>query len=741
MRRTPRWSFPIGLAVSLCAAPCAQHESTSTAAARGAGIAASTAAFAGVSDLGGGLMAVGRSYRATFDARAVTFQPALGKEGKQAVRWRCETVRCTRGGLELLRAGDCIPTRSHDRRQATFHHPGIDERYVARPDGLKQSFVFSAPPAGFGELVVELAIDCNVPRAGDGSLRWTAADGGGVTFGEVVGIDANGTRCAGRARATATGLELALPDWFVDQAAYPLELDPLIGTVQSAFAGVDIDFPDVAYDAYSDSWCVVWTQFLANGSTGVVGSVWDADTMALGYAFGLNQAGDEDSIRVTNIAGSGLYVLVWTNYTGSTATISGLALEPTQAQATNIFPIDGPAGVYAPIVSGEATLFDDDCLVCWLDDTFGLLGRSIAIDANMQVSGTPIVQIAGGNVTEAAISKQGGNQGLHVVTWIDRPPGLPGWVRAQVVDHDLNLLGPGAWIQNTPQGCGLPAVDGDGFKFLVAWEEQRLTNPSAVDVRGRIVTVGTTGITTLGGTLDLAGTPAREEYAVDVARLGDHFGVTYMGPAGTLQYGDDCWFRAVSGVGAPIGAELRLELVPGTQYRYEHTPRLIGRIAGDATLNVDDGLLVFADQNVTTFDSDVGMQQIEAIGPGGAIVDRGGGCGPGGIASSPGPVALGNPTLALELFGAQPLAVPFLFLGVPAPLLSCGVCSVIQPLSVTFVPNTAGSASWPFPIPGTATLVGFAFDFQFVSFNVLYVGCPSLPGVAASNIVRATIDY
>ena len=740
MRRSPRWSFAAWLAVSLATAPCAQQEPAPADSGRAGTVAAATSSFAGVSDLGGGLMAVGRRYRATFDGNGVTFQPALGKQAKQAVTWRSATTRCTRGGVDLHRGDDVLPTRTHDRRQATFHRPGFDERYVAQPGGLKQSFVFATPPAGDGELVVELAITSNVPSASDGAWRWTTADGGGVALGDVVGIDANGTRCAGRTYATPEGVALALPDWFVDQAAYPLELDPLIATVQSAYANVDIDFPDVAYDAYSDAWCVVWTQFLGGGGTGVVGSVWDADTMTLGYAFGLNQAGDEDSIRVTNIAGSGLFVLVWTNYAGTTSTISGLALEPVQAQATNIFPIDGPAGVYAPIVSGEATLFDDDCLVCWLDDTYGLLGRSIAIDQNLQVSGTPIVQIAGGNVTEAAISKQGGNPGVHLVTWIDRPPGLPGWVRAQVVDNDMNLLGQGAWIQNTPQGCGLPAVDGDGFKFLVAWEEQGVVNPSAIDVRGKIVTVGATGITTIGGVLDLAATPGRDEYAVDVARLGDHFGVTYMGPAGLVAYGDDCWFRVVSGLGATIGAELRLDLTPGTQYRYEHTPRLIGRIAGDATLDVDDGLLVFADQNVTTFDSDVGMQQVEAIGPGGPIVDLGGGCGPGGLASSPGPAALGNPALALELFGAQPLAVPFLFLGVPAPFLTCGVCSVIQPLSVTFVPNTAGSVSWPLPIPGTAALVGFELDFQFVSFNVLYVGCPALPGVAASNIVRATLD-
>lgn len=732
------WSFAACALAAL--APGLRAQDAAPGGERTARIAAAARSFAGVSDFGGGLTAVGRHYRATFDARGVTFQPALGKDAPRAVTWHATTTGITRGGAEVLRTAGFVPERTHDRKTVSFHWPQVVERHEARPDGLKQSFLFAAPPAGDGDLAVQVAIASTLPRAADGSFAWRDERGGGVVLGDVVGIDANGARCRGSTRHTAAGVEFVLPDWFVDQAAWPLELDPLISTSIPAYAGVDIDFPDVAYDAYSDSYCVVWTQFLGGGGTGVVGSVWDADTMALGYAFSLNQPGDEDSIRVTDIAGTGLFVMVWVNYAGTTSSICGLAFEPTQAQATSLFTIDGPGDLASPIVSGEATLFDDDCLVAWLDATYGLLGCTVAIDQNLQVSATAIVQIAGGNVTEPAISKQGGNPGVHLVTWIDRPPGLPGWVRAQVVDNDMNLLGPGVWIQNAPQNCGWPAVDGDGFKFLVAWEEQGIANPSATDLHGKIVTVGQNGVTSLGGVLALATVGNRDEYAVDVAMLGDKFGITYMATVGTTPYADDCWFRAVSGVGALIGNELRLDVTPGTQYRYEHTPRLIGRIAGDATLDADDGLVVFADQNVNTYDSDVGLQQAEAMGAGGAIVDLGGGCGPGGLASSPGPAALGNDALALQLFGAQPLAVPFLFLGLPAPMLTCGVCSVIPALSVTFVPNTAGSVSWPFAIPGTASLVGFAFDFQFVSFNVLYVGCPAFPGVAASNVVRVTLD-
>lgn len=702
------------------------------------------AQVASVSDIGGTLHAVAAGWRATFATDGgVVFEPALGRDAARAASWRMRLADVARGGERLLETAGRAPRTSHDRAQATRHWPGADERFVATPQGLKHSVVLAARPAGDGDLLVRCAVESALApaTADDGTLRWTYANGDGVQLGAVVGIDAAGRRCVGTARHAPGGFELALPDAFVDAATFPLEIDPLIGPAQSAVASLDIDFPDVAYDAYSDSWCVAFTQFLGGGGTSVVATVWDADTMAYGYGFAVTQTGDEDSVRVTNVAGTGLFALVWVNYGTSNSSICGLAFEPVQVQATSVFTIDGPAALGSPTVSGEATIYDDDFLCVWHEQGFGLLGCTVTIDANLQVSATQIQALAGQNAVEPALSKQGGNAGVHVLAWIDRPLGLPGRVRAQAFTHDLVPIGTGVFVQNGAQDCAFPAVDGDGVKFLVAWEEQEVANPSALDVRGKLVTVGTAGFTSVGSALPLVVTPNDLDYAVDVALLGDKFGFCWMGNVGTTQFGEDCWFRAVNGVGATIGAELRLDVTAGTVYRYEHAPRLIGRIAGDATLPVDDGLCVFADQNVNTYDSDVGLQLVEAMGQGGPITDLGGGCGTGGFASSPGPASLGNTALALELFAAPPLAVPFLFLGVPAPLLTCGVCSVIQPIVANFVPNNAGSATFPFAVPGTPSLVGFQLDFQYVSFNVSYVGCPALPGAAASNIVRVTLAY
>lgn len=703
--------------------------------------ALSTADVAGVMANNGALLGVARRWRATFGADDVEFLPALGKNAPQAAPFRLRFVDAHRDGAIVAAATTTAPGRDHDRRSVTYHRGALDERFVARPDGLKQSFVFREPPRGRGDLVVRVAVTTPLQAVAGERLAWRNGRGGGVDLGDVVGIDAAGTRCAGSARLVDGGFELSLPAAFVERAAYPLELDPLIGAASEALPGADCDFPDVAYDAYTGTYCVVWTQFFSGGTTGIVAGVFYAASLQLAYAFAINQTGDEDSARVGTIGGTGLYVIVWVNRANNQSSISGLAFEPSQAQATNVFTIDGPAGLESPILSSEATVYDDDLLVAWLDDTYGLLGCSLAIDAQLQPSATPIVQIAGGNVTEPAISKQGGNPGVHLITWVDRPPGSPGWVRAQVVDNDMNLIGTGAWIRNVPQNAGWPAVDGDGFKFLVAWEEQEVANPSATDIRGRLVTVGANGITSQGPVIDLVLYPNDTDYAVDVALLGDKFGITYMGAAPGAPYFDDVYFKSLATNGTPIGGELRLELTPGSAYTYEHTPRILGRRDGDPGTAADDGIVVFADQSTVTADSNVGLQAVESMGAGGAIVDLGGGCGPGGLATTPGPFALGNTTFAFELYGAQSLAIPFVFVGVPGPWIQCGVCAIVNPILFFFAPNTAGTAVTTWPVSGDASWLGLQIEFQFVTFNVNYVGCPALPGVATSNIVRATLDY
>lgn len=689
-------------------------------------------------------VATGRNWRAILQRGRWQFLPAVGKAAPAALPLQFAVGSVRRGAHVLFDDATEAPAPQVQGRDITMARPGIVEHYQARPEGLEQSFVLTEPPAGSGDLVVRLLIETAMQRrvAADGSLQWRQPGVGGVDLGRVHCIDAAGWRVDGELRCNGDAVEMVVPAHWLEQGRYPLRIDPLFGTAIESLRNADCDFPDAAYDAYTDAYCVVWTMYFGGGQSGVVGSAFTRSGLNQAYAFQITQTGSQDSIRVTHIGGSGIFVLVWCNVANGQVEISGLGLDPGQAAATNVFNIAGPGNVDTPAVSGEATPFGGNCLVIWDDATYGIVGSTVAVDVNLQVGLGPFVQIGGGSTaTEPAISKQGGNPGLHVVSWVDRPPGLQGWVRAQVVDYDLNLLGAGVWVQNSAQNAGRPAVDGDGFRFLFAWEEQEVANPAAIDIKGRSITVGGAGITSLSPILDLAVYPSFVDGSPDVAMLGDKFGVVYQSATLAAPFTDDVFFRAFARNGTPIGDEMFVDLTGGGSYVYEHAPRLIGVRDGDYAAVADDGLLVFADQDNVGGDSNVGLQAVGAMGPGGQITDLGGGCGPGGLNVLSGPFALGNDRLQIELYGAAALAIPFLDIGIAAAPLACGVCTLTDPLSLRFVPNTAGTAVQVLPLPGNAALLGITVEFQWLTFNVAYVGCPLAPGMASSNRVQAQLGY
>lgn len=688
------------------------------------------------------VLAVGHRWRALFGADDLTFWPALGRNAAAAapVRLRLAAIRRGDGTAIELRP----PRRESDRQQVSFQRGAALETWRATPPGLELSVTFPHRLPGNGDLVVHLQADTGLhaETMADGTLRWWRAGAGGASLGAVTGIDATGRTAPGSLRPVADGVELVLPGDFVATAAYPLVLDPLLGPAFEALPGYDSDFPDLAWDAASDTFCLCWTQFAGGGISDVVGAVFGGGDLQLRYAFAVNQPGNEDSIRVAAIRGVGAFVLAWCNQTapGGPITITGMALLPGQAQGSALFAIAGPGNVDTPALSGEATVFDDDCLCIWDDDTFGICGSTVTVGPGLQVALGPIVGIGGGSsATEPAISKQGGNPGIHVVTWVDRPPGLNGWIRAQAVDHDLNLLGPGVWLRDAAEDAGRPALDGDGFLFLCAWQEQETVHTAATDLRGRTFTVSTAGITSRGPVIDLAAEPGRSELAPDVALLGGKFGLVWQSARLSQPWQDDAHAAVLERNGTLCGPVFRLELNGRSGYVYEHAPRILGRRDGDASTTAHDGLIVFGDQSTTTGDSDIGVQVVAAMGPGGTVADLGGGCGPAGLCATSGPCALGNVDFRVELFGAGTLAVPFLSTGLPGAPLLCGACALTTPVGFQFAPSSGGQASAPFPLPCNAAFVGITVEFQWVTFQNAYVGCPVAPGMAASNRVRATL--
>jgi hypothetical protein len=229
----------------------------------------------GVRQEQGVVRAMGPDFGASFTPAGIEFTPVLGARAEQPASVRYTWTDVRRGGVEVARRDREVAPEPTGNRVGYRRNENLLEVYDVRQEGIEQSFVFATRPAGDGDLVVRGEIATGLPLAvvDARGARFTLPSGDGVAIGAVTGIDANGAKVAGSLRLVGTTLELSLPDAFVDAAAYPLVLDPLLGTVNPIgdVAGEPDRNPSVAFDEATGRFLVVWNVQYAASSWEVRG--------------------------------------------------------------------------------------------------------------------------------------------------------------------------------------------------------------------------------------------------------------------------------------------------------------------------------------------------------------------------------------------------------------------------------------------------------------------------------------
>ena len=220
----------------------------------------------GVSVVDGELWGIGWGYKIHFARDGVEFTPALGEAASRnyPLRFRLETIQ--REGTEFPGGGkpilDAAPQQSGNVVSYS-RGGGVTEVFEVRARAVEQSFRFVERPEGSGDLIVRGSFDTELTATltdgGRGGVSFELPGVGGFELGKVVGIDANGRRVDGLVRLNGARLEYVLPGEFVDQAVYPMILDPELGNVFTISGVRDLD-PDVAYDVTNQLYAVTWEQ-------------------------------------------------------------------------------------------------------------------------------------------------------------------------------------------------------------------------------------------------------------------------------------------------------------------------------------------------------------------------------------------------------------------------------------------------------------------------------------------------
>jgi hypothetical protein len=686
---------------------------------------------------------IGDRYKVHFDAHGFDFVPTLGKAAAHDVPLRLEAVRVRRHGA-ALRLNAVPPEELGDNAVRYARAAGVDELLETRHEGLEQSFVFAHRPEGTGDLVVCCNLVCEVPgRTTDGGgLSFDIEGVGAITIGAVTGIDASGSRITGSIHLAGGTLELSLPGDFVDRASYPLVLDPLLSTA-TLLSGIDRTEPDVVFDPATGDWLAVWTVQVSATDRDIYGQrVSQATGSPVSGAFPIDVGqGDTAEAQLASVRLTGRALVVYRSFALLGNSLLCRSVDVGARTASTVASIGSG---YNHAVASDETLADDEALVVYATNSNDVEGVQVTVPASgPPVRLAPVTLATNLYAASCSISRTGGGNGTYLVAWKENSglpfPATQYPVYGCAVSRNMVILTPAHLL--VPAAVGKPAIDASGSRFLLAYalREPGSTPPYSLhDIYSVSVAylAAFSSLIVTDGPSPVEATPNQDELLPDVAWLGQRFCVTF-----TENYGasnENVGARLVNPDCSLCSTRMALagvNLNPG--YVQEREARVSSRAPWLS--GVDDGEVVFLEDNPSAPHPLVIGQRVEAIGPGGAIVDLGGGCGPGGVAGSSGSFALGNDAFAFTVSGLPPGALTFLALALPVPALSCGSCTLINPASLEFKPAIAGAATSPFTLPCAVGYFGLPIQAQWMSLLTNSTVCPQAPGLAATNRLQFTI--
>lgn len=692
----------------------------------------------------GTLEGAGPDYRVRFAAGAVDFSANQGNAG---LRFTLDAVR--RGATTLF-AGPTATLPHTDGTQVRYPHaPTLTEIYELRGEGVEQSFRFTERPVGRGDLVVRGRITTELPltAASDAGVRFGSSDSGGITFGAVTGIDANGTTVRGSIRAAGDHVEWVLPAAFVDAAVYPLLLDPLIG---NAFTignepGDDI-MPSVAYDETTDRYLVVWNLVQTSTVAEVRGRFVSGAGAPIGSSFVIDQVGDV-TVRpqVVNVAASNRFLVVFRRYsvvvlptpsldrdwymravTASDGTVSAPVVAIGASTSAQLQTEVAVAGDRRSVAGGSN---QDALLAIRLPPSplptslASVVTRAVdvpvtgnpTLGSSQQIQASPLPTL---DLREVGITANGGSAGRWLVTYRRQtapaqsdPPFF-----GIVVDETGAACSAEIWLAGSPAVAQrLTAATKDGLHFAIAWEDA-----ATLGVALRTLTVsGPCGslVPTLGPTLDPTSAGLDSKPVLDFARtkyvLAWRRSYLTGGTPRVFVRGLD------PGSCVACGAEWSVD----TTIAGLDTPAVASRWSGGATTS-DEALVVWSNDTVRG-------RRFEAVGAP-SVNDLGGGCGASGTAGHTGQPQLGDATFALTLTSPTAFVLGAV-VGLSPANVACGPCTVVPNLDIVL----AGGGPHPIPLACDVDLLGFQFWAQWVLLAP--GGCPLFPDLSLSAALQFTI--
>lgn len=684
----------------------------------------------------GRLLGCGTDYLVRFSAAGMQFVPALGRAAEQMRHVSLRPVAVRRGD-RVVASGFAAEPIQAELRAEYAHGPAITERFDVGEHGVELSWQFDRRPAGSGDLVVRYELTTNLPSAagaGADGLSFVQAGLGGVALGAVTGLDARGARVRGGLSFANGVLELSLPAAFVDTAQYPIVLDPLVGAVITVSTpGNNDSEPDVAYDATTQRYLVVWLRELAATLVLPRGRLVDASGSPVGNVVVLGSTGVCGRPRVANFHQSDRFGVVFEEQAGTFQGIQFRAVSAQTAAITHSAVLASSTGVDLfrhPDIGGVVNALNSTAFVVVYEDNIlnAIRARRVYFDAADLLVAPSAVSIwtdstgpFASSYTVPAISRQGGVD-LTFLVVARRYSGIGPQISISgrlLALTDLTVLTSTTLESTAADDFVAPDVDGANGSWIVAWEREP-AGGGATTIRRRSARYAG-GAWTLGAIESLGGGLLQEVTAPSVgwseARtwLGYH-NWSGIGPQESLRV------AAIDTASATMGG------VEFTQTISSGDTRIVAATDASGGVNGGSGAMAVFAHGTTVY-----AQQLISYGNTGTFVSLGGQCGAGGAQYFSHAPGIGS-SIVFGVVGLSPTALFTVFNVTPdqAPL-TCGPCAW-APFAITDlrVP-VGGTASVPVVLPLLPPLVGSQFVTQWTTYDPPQSACSLVPDFALTD--------
>lgn len=455
-----------------------------------------------------GTWAAGDDFKASFHG-GFAFYPLVGDAGpNQPLAWR---TRALLHGGEPVAEFAAVPAPEHTDWRCEYRFDGVTERYDVREDGVEQSFVLGARPAGDGDLAIVGAIDTPMtaePRAPrHGELVFHGLGQPLVRYGKAVAIDARGRRSDVRTGFDGDAITLVVDDAFLDAAEFPVVVDPLFGRALVAYVtGFGPGgFPDVGHETMSPggaSTLFSYSRVFATGDyDGYARLTYDDLTPAATPAVftDLTASWSTPFLRNSFVGGVGSYgtwVVALQRTTPATSTIwvhAHAGGDTTPSTAVVPVPTPGPGiAMINPDVGGTGSFVAGSrCLItCQFDTAAGtfsdiggfLLDLAVGTVTPVALTGAPsglvldrefpfVSQYCGG----ATLLSPGAPQNAWLVTWqeYEAIPGDDWDVMCSLIGYD-GAYGGEVQVGHTAadQHCLHPQVAGQRGRYALTYAKR-----------------------------------------------------------------------------------------------------------------------------------------------------------------------------------------------------------------------------------------------------------------------------